>query len=55
MLRHGVGSLLADQGVSVALIARQLRHGDNGITAQRFYVHPDVPDAEALDVLGGER
>lgn len=40
-LRHGLTSLLAEQGFSPAQIAAQLGHADGGVLALRTYSHSD--------------
>ena len=41
-LRHGLASLMAEQGYSAAEIAAQLGHADRGVTSLRWYVHPKL-------------
>jgi integrase len=49
-LRHGLASLMANQGYSAAQIAAHLGHADGGITALRTYIHPDrLQSAEWVD------
>jgi integrase len=54
MLRHGVATLMAEQGYEAHDIAKMLRHADGGALAQRTYMHPKVRSVDFLDdVLGG--
>jgi integrase len=54
MLRHGVATLMAEQGYEAHDIARMLRHADGGALAQRTYMHPKVRNVDFLDdLLGG--
>jgi integrase len=46
-LRHGMASLMADQGYSPAPIAAHVGHADGGVLALRTYVHADVIDSPA--------
>lgn len=39
--RHGLGTALANAGVSPAIVQRTLRHTDIK-TTQRFYIHADA-------------
>lgn len=48
-LRHGMASLMADQGYSAAQIASHLGHADGGVLAQRTYIHPAAIDVSFLD------
>ena len=49
-LRHGMASLMADNGLSAAQIASQLGHADGGVLAQRTYIHPAmVRDLDFVD------
>jgi integrase len=51
-LRHGLASLMAEQGYSAAEIAAQLGHADRGVTALRWYVRPKLHAAPtAADVM----
>lgn len=46
-LRHGLASLMADEGYSAAQIAAHLGHADGGVLALRTYIHTaplDAPD-----------
>jgi integrase len=53
MLRHGVATLMAEQGYEAHDIAKMLRHADGGALAQRTYMHPKVRNVDVLDdVLG---
>lgn len=45
MLRHGMASLIAQQGYSPAHIAAHLGHADGGVLALRTYVHADPIDS----------
>ena len=50
-LRHGLASLMANQGYSAAQIAAHLGHADGGVLALKTYIHPDVLDSiEFIDV-----
>lgn len=49
MLRHGVATLMAEQGYEVHDIAKMLRHADGGALAQRIYMHPKVRSVDFLD------
>ncbi|MGO9976816.1 MAG: tyrosine-type recombinase/integrase [Solirubrobacteraceae bacterium] len=49
MFRHGVGSLMAEQDLSAAKIAKQLGHADGGVLALRTYVHVD--SLESVDFI----
>jgi integrase len=40
-LRHGLASLLAEQGFSAAQVAAHLGHADGGVLALRTYIHAD--------------
>ena len=54
MIRHGVATLMAEQGYEAHDIARMLRHADGGALAQRTYMHPKVRNVDFLDdLLGG--
>jgi integrase len=54
MLRHGVATLMAEQGYEAHDIAKMLRHADGGVLAQRTYMHPRVRNVDFLDeLLGG--
>jgi integrase len=48
-LRHGVASLMAEQGYGAADIAALLGHADGGALALRVYVHPKVRSVDFLD------
>ncbi len=48
-LRHGVASLMAEQGFSPAQIAAHLGHADGGVLALRTYIHADP--LESVDFL----
>jgi integrase len=48
-LRHGVATLMAEQGYEAHDIARMLRHADGGALAQRTYMHPRVRPVDFLD------
>jgi integrase len=50
-LRHGVATLMAEQGYEAHDIARMLRHADGGALAQRTYMHPKVRRVDFLDAL----
>lgn len=53
-LRHGLATLMAEQGYEAHDIAKMLRHADNGALAQRIYMHPKVRNVDFLDeLLGG--
>ncbi len=54
-LRHGLASLMANQGYSAAQIAAHLGHADCGVLALRTYVHPNRLDAEFVDEAFGEK
>jgi hypothetical protein len=49
MLRHGVATLMAEQGFEGHDIARMLRHAEGGLLAQRTYIHPRARNVDALD------
>lgn len=53
-LRHGMASLMADNGYSAAQIASHLGHADGGVLAQRTYIHPAMIAAPTFvdDALG---
>lgn len=51
MLRHGVATLMAEQGYEAHDIAKMLRHADGGALAQRTYMHPKVRNVDFLDDL----
>ena len=54
-LRHGLASLMANQGYSAVQIAAYLRHADGGVTAMRTYIHVDRREAyreEAASPVG---
>jgi integrase len=53
MLRHGVATLMAEQGYEAHDIAKMLRHADGGALAQRTYMHPRVRNVDFLDDLFG--
>jgi hypothetical protein len=53
MLRHGLASLMAEQGYSAAQIAAQLGHAGGGVLALRTYVHPALHAAPSLAALEG--
>jgi hypothetical protein len=54
MLRHGVATLMAEQGYAAHGIAKMLRHANGGALAQRTYMHPKVRNVDFLDeLLGG--
>ena len=44
-LRHGLASLMAQEGYSAARIAAQLGHADGGVLALRTYIHADPLEA----------
>lgn len=49
-LRHGMASLMANQGYSASQIAAHLGHADGGVLALKTYIHPDRLDsAEFVD------
>jgi len=49
-LRHGLASLMANQGYSAAQIAGHLGHADGGVLALKTYIHADRLDsAEFID------
>ncbi|MGZ4320608.1 MAG: tyrosine-type recombinase/integrase [Solirubrobacteraceae bacterium] len=49
-LRHGLASLMANQGHSAARIAAHLGHADGGVLALRTYIHADpLEDASFID------
>jgi integrase len=54
-LRHGLASMMAEQGHSPARIAAQLGHADGGVLALRTYVHAErLVETEFIDAaLGG--
>lgn len=55
-LRHGVATLMAEQGYEAHDIAKVLRHADGGALAQRTYMHPAVTPVDFLDnVFGSQR
>jgi integrase len=55
MLRHGVATLMAEQGYEAHDIARMLRHADGGALAQRTYMHPRVRSVDFLDDVMGHQ
>lgn len=54
MLRHGVATLMAENGYEAHDIARMLRHADGGRLAQQTYMHPKVRSVDFLDRGAGE-
>lgn len=48
-LRHGMASLMADNGCSAAHIASYLGHADGGVLAQRTYIHPTMVKPDFID------
>lgn len=54
MLRHGVATLMAENGYEAHDIARMLRHADGGALAQRTYMHPKVRSVDFLDDALGD-
>jgi integrase len=53
-LRHGMASLMAEQGYGAADIAAMLGHADGGVLALKTYIHPKVRAVDFVDdVLAG--
>ncbi len=55
VLRHGVASLMAEQGYSPAQIAGHLGHADGGVLALKTYIHADIIESPDFldDAFGG--